>query len=92
MSDTWDITRAYKQFRVEDQISSSSYVSNELTGHRGMPKMSPELQKTLSKNVSEIFSNTVLHSCTQLDFTVADLGVGMRQNIKNCVGIDFFTC
>lgn len=98
LPDTWDTTIAYKQFKVSDEISFSAYVSNDLAGHRGMPKMSAELQKMLSQNVCEIFSNAVLHSRTQLgvfscgqffpkkdrlDFTIADLGIGMRRNVEN---------
>ena len=104
LPDTWDTTIAYKQFSVSDEISFSHYVSNDLSGHRGMPRMSAGLRKMFSQNVCEIFSNAVLHSRTQLgvfscgqffpkkdrlDFTIADLGVGMRQNIKNCVGVQF---
>ena len=95
--DTWDTTIAYKQFKVSDEIGFSSYVSNDLAGHRVCPKCQLELQKMFSQNVCEIFSNAMLHSRTQLgvfscgqffpkrdqlDFTVADLGVGMRRNVE----------
>ena len=59
--------------------------------------MSRGLLKKFRESIFEIFSNAVLHSRTRLgifscgqffpkqsrlDFTVADLGVGIRQNIK----------
>ena len=104
MTDTWDTTIAYRRFRVDDEVGFSGYVSGELVEHRSLPKMSIELRRAFSRNVSEVFSNAVHHSHTslgvfscgqyfpqkdRLDFTVADLGIGMRQNIKNYKGFDF---
>ena len=65
--------------------------------------MSPGLLKKFRESIFEIFSNAVLHSrskmgiftCGQffpvrhrLDFSVADLGIGMRQNIKDNTGLN----
>ena len=65
--------------------------------------MSVGLLKKFRESIFEIFSNAVLHSKTEqgifscgqffparhrLDFSVADLGVGMRRNIKDSLGLD----
>lgn len=65
--------------------------------------MSRGLLKKFRESIFEIFSNAVLHSRTrlgifscgqffpkrdQLAFSVADLGVGMRQNIRRHLGSD----
>ncbi len=65
--------------------------------------MSSGLLKRFRESIFEIFSNAVWHSRTQLgifscgqffptkgllNFTVADLGVGIRQNIQDYVGLD----
>ncbi len=68
-----------------------------------IPSMSMGLLKKFRESIFEIFSNAVLHSKTEqgifscgqffparhrLDFSVADLGIGMRQNIKESVGLE----
>ena len=65
--------------------------------------MSPGLLKKFRESIFEIFSNAVLHSRTRLgifscgqffpkknklDFTVADLGVGIRQNVCEYTGLN----
>ena len=102
--DTWDTTITCRRFNVSDEVIFSSYISQEFVGHRGLPKMSTELRKAFSQSVSEVFNNAVLHSQTQLgvfscgqyfpnkdrlDFTIADMGIGIRQNIKNYTGDDY---
>ena len=102
--DTWDTTITCRKFNVSDEVIFSSYISEEFVGHRGLPQMSTELRKAFSRNVSEVFNNAVHHSQTQLgvfscgqyfpkkdrlDFTIADMGIGIRQNIKNYMGVDF---
>ena len=68
---------------------------------REMLGMSPGLQKKFHEAIFEIFSNAVSHSHTemgifscgqfyparhQLNFTVADMGVGMRRKIQDHLG------
>lgn len=68
--------------------------------------MSRELLKKFRESLFEIFSNTALHSRTQLgifscgqffparnrlDFTVADLGVGIRTNVRGHLQCDLDT-
>ncbi len=101
--DRWGTTIAYQRFDVKDDRYFSGYIENELIHRSEIPKMLPGLLKKFRESIFEIFSNAVLHSDTdmgifscgqffprqhRLDFTVADLGVGMRQNIKNHIGLE----
>ncbi len=100
--DQWGTTISYQRFDKNDRYIVR-YVENEFMHRPEIPKMSPELLKKLSESVSEIFENAIWHSHTRLgifscgqffptkerlDFTVADLGIGIRQNIKDFMGLD----
>ena len=102
--DQWGTTITYKRFDVKDDHHFASYIEDELIYRSEIPKMSFELLKKFRESIFEIFSNAVSHSrsklgifsCGQffpnrnrLDFTVADLGVGIRQNIRDFNGHDF---
>lgn len=101
--DRWGTTIPYQRFDVKDDRYFADYIKNELIHRAEMPAMSPGLLKKFCESIFEIFSNAVLHSRTEmgifscgqffparhrLDFSVADLGIGMRQNIKNNTGLD----
>lgn len=103
LPDSWGTTISYQRFDVKDERHFVGYVENEFMHRSEMPEMSPGLQKKFRESIFEIFSNAVIHSRTelgifscgqffpaqnQLTFTVADLGIGIRQNIKNCLGFD----
>ncbi len=90
-------TIAYKRFDVEDERYFSEYIKEEFINRSEVPEMSLGLLKKFHESIFEIFSNAVLHSRTELgifscgqfyptrkslDFTVADLGVGIRENIR----------
>ena len=96
MPDRWGTTVAYQRFNIEDDRYFSSYIEQEFIHRPEMPEMSPGLLKKFRESVFEIFSNAVLHSHTELgifscgqffparnrlDFTVADLGIGIRKNV-----------
>ena len=95
--DQYDTTIAYRRFDVEDDHYFANYIESELIYRSEIPEMSPALLKKFRESIFEIFSNAVLHSSTdlgifscgqffpnrnRLDFTVADLGVSIPQNIK----------
>ena len=100
--DLWGTTIPYQRFDVKDDHYFAGYIENELIHRSEIPRMSPGLLKKFRESIFEIFSNAVLHSRTKLgifscgqffpnrnrlDFTVADLGVGIRQNIKDHTGL-----
>ena len=94
--DIWGTTIAYRRFDIDHSREFASYVEHEFLGRSEMPEMSPGLLKKFHNSLFEIFSNAVLHSCTEaifscgqffpkdskLNFVVADLGTGIRENIK----------
>ncbi|OQX08002.1 MAG: hypothetical protein BWK76_24170 [Desulfobulbaceae bacterium A2] len=101
--DRWGTTIPYRRFDVKDDRYFADYIEHELMHRSEIPAMSSGLTKKFRESIFEIFSNAVLHShskmgifsCGQffpkrdrLDFSVADLGVGMRRNIKDNTGLD----
>ena len=98
LPDQWGTTVFYERFDVEDDRYFSAYIEHEFIRRPEMPGMSPGLLKKFRESVFEIFSNAVLHSHSELgifscgqffpsrsqfDFTVADLGVGIRKNVRD---------
>ena len=96
--DQWGTTISYKRFDITDDHHFANYIESEFISRSEIPKMSDILLKKFRESIFEIFSNSVLHSqsdmgvfsCGQffpnqdrLIFTVADLGVGIRHNINN---------
>lgn len=94
--DTWGTTIPYKRFDIKDDRYFAGYIEDEFVHRPEMPDMSLGLLKKFREGVFEIFSNAVIHSQTTLGifscgqffpkrnnlvFSVADLGIGIRQNI-----------
>lgn len=101
LPDPWGTTISYQRFDVGDDRHFSDYVESKLMERSEMPAMSPGLAERFRESIFEIFSNAVLHSRTELGifscgqffpkkdrltFTVADLGVGIRENVENHLG------
>jgi hypothetical protein len=100
--DTYGSTIEYKRFEPKDDRYFADYVEKQLVG-KGIPEMSPGLVKKFRESIHEIFSNAVIHSQTKLgifscgqyfpkkhrlDFSVADLGIGIRRNLHDRLGLD----
>lgn len=96
--DQWSTTITYQRFDVEDDHYFAFYIEDELIHRSEMPQMSSGLLKKFRESIFEIFSNAVSHSRTKLgifscgqffpnldrlDFTVADLGVGIQRNVRD---------
>ena len=101
--DRWGTTIPYQRFDVKDDRFFGGYIEKELIRRPEMPDMSPGLLKKFRESIFEIFSNAVLHSRTEMGifscgqffpkrnrlvFSVADLGIGIRQNVKDNMGLD----
>jgi hypothetical protein len=101
-SDTYGSTVEYKRFEPKDDRYFAEYVEKQLVG-KGIPEMSSGLVKKFRESIYEIFSNAVIHSQTKLgifscgqyfpkkhrmDFSVADLGIGIQQNLHERLGLD----
>ena len=103
ISDAWGSTIPYQRFDIKDDRYFGGYIEAEFVHRTEMPCISSGLLKKFRESVFEIFSNAVMHSQTRLgifscgqyfptrhrlDFSVADLGIGIRQNVKDNVGLD----
>ena len=101
--DTYGTTIPYQHFDVIDGRFFADYVESKFVSRPEFPSMSAGLMKRLRESVFEIFSNAVIHSRTQLgifscgqffskrhclDFSVADLGISIRRNVKEHTGLD----
>ena len=101
--DNYGTTVPYQRFDVKDDRFFANYIEKELVHRSEIPTMSQGLLKKFRENIFEIFSNAVLHSRTELgifscgqffpkrnkiNFSVVDLGIGMRQNIKEHLKLD----
>lgn len=101
--DTWGTTIPYQRFDIKDDRYFAWYIEDEFVHRTEMPDMSPGLLKKFRESVFEIFSNAVIHSQTRqgifscgqffptrnnLDFSVADLGIGIRQNILDNIRLN----
>ena len=99
--DEWSTTISYKRFDIKDDHHFANFIENEFINRPEIPEMSDILLKKFRESIFEIYSNSVLHSQTELGifscgqffpnqdrlvFTVADLGVGIRFNINNHTG------
>lgn len=85
---------AYTWFQPAHDAVFAQYVEKQVTG-RGIPEMTPQLRKKFRQSIHEIFDNAVVHSGTdrifacgqlflkrhRLDFTIADIGIGIRESI-----------
>lgn len=103
LPDTWGTTIPYRRFEAKDDRYFASYIEEEFVRRSEMPRMSVGLVKKFRESVFEIFSNAVIHSQTKLgifscgqyfpkrdrlDFAVADLGIGIRQNVLRNAGLN----
>lgn len=102
--DEWGTTITYQRFETKDERYFANYIDNELMQRRQIPVMSLELKKKFTESIFEIFSNATFHSGTELGifscgqyhpknhllkFSVTDLGIGIRENIKKVRRFDF---
>jgi hypothetical protein len=101
--DRWRSTIPYQRFEIKDDRYFAKYIEDKFIRRTEMPGMSVPLQKKFRESVSEIFSNSVIHSQTKMGifscgqffpgqhclvFSVADLGIGIRENVKQHTGFD----
>jgi len=104
LPDRWGTTIPYRRFEAKDDRYFAGYIEAEFVHRSEMPQMSQGLLKKFRESVFEIFSNAVIHSQTKLgifscgqyfpkrnrlDFAVADLGIGIRRNVVDNIGIEF---
>ena len=100
--DSYQTTIEYQRFERRSARAFRDYVARHFVG-KGLPEMSQALQSKFRESISELLENAVDHSETRLgifacgqrfpkksrlDFSVADLGIGMRANVSKHTGLD----
>lgn len=100
--DTWGTTVEFKHFDEKDESYFGHYIEESLVG-KGLPTMTKVLMRKFRESLFEIFSNAIIHSGTNLgifscgqyfpakkrfDFSITDLGIGFKENIKHKARLD----
>lgn len=100
LTDTNQTTLPFKILKLTAGDQFNDYLDTYMRG-RGIPTMSKALTKRFRQSLFEIFLNANIHSqskagvfvCGQfyphkhrLDFTIADAGVGIRENVRRYTG------
>lgn len=103
LPDSTGTTIEYNRFTKADSSTFKDYVAKHFVG-KGIPNMSPQLHRKFRESIFEIFENAAFHSGTtdgiftcgqyfprdyRLDFSVADLGIGIRQKILNNLNLAY---
>lgn len=93
-------TLPFKKFKLQAGDQFSDYLDQYLKG-KGLPEMTYALTKKFRQSLLEIFQNSAIHSdsasgiftCGQffpkkqrIDFTIADAGIGIRENVRRYHG------
>jgi len=102
MRDRHETTIEYRRFLRREKEPFQDYIIDHFRhGSRGLPEMSDALLKAFRRSLFELYNNTVDHSeseygifaCGQfyprgnrLDFSIADLGIGIRERIRRDLG------
>lgn len=99
--DTHGTTIPYRRFNAGDERYFAAYLNKLLRG-KGLPKMSEALEGRFKNSILEVFVNATTHSESklgvfacgqyypnkqQLDFSVADAGIGIRRKIYKELGL-----
>jgi len=100
--DEWGTTIQYQRFERKDDRFFGAYIERHFKT-KAIPEMSPALRKKFWESIFELFSNAVIHSKTEMgiftcgqyfpnrkriDFTIADLGIGIRSNLLAQKGLN----
>lgn len=94
--DEKDTTIPYTKFSRTESKEFAFYVKEKLLDRKDMPNLSSELKSRVTAAITEIFSNSCLHTdtpyvyaCGQfypkmniLDFTLSDQGEGIREKVS----------
>ena len=101
LTDTNQTTLPFKIFKLSAGDQFNDYLDTYMKG-RGIPTMSKALTKRFRQSLFEIFLNATIHSASdsgifvcgqfypqkhRVDFTIADAGVGIRENVRKYTGM-----
>ncbi len=96
IEDDYSTVIPYRRLQRTDEGLFEEYLQQHLRG-KGIPRMTEGMGKLFKKKIFEVFQNAVIHSesklgifaCGQffpqkqkLDLTIADAGIGIRENVR----------
>jgi len=96
LSDSNGTTLPFRRIQLDDTTRFDGYIRRHVRG-KGIPIMSEALSSVFKRKLYEVFENAAIHSnsemgvccCGQyfpnkqcLDITIADAGIGIRQNVR----------
>lgn len=96
MPDQHETTLPFRRIQLDDKTRFDGYVRRHVRG-KGIPIMTEALGAVFKRKLYEVFENAAIHShsevgvccCGQffpkerhLDITIADAGIGIRQNVR----------
>jgi len=102
VNDIFSSTIPYKRFEPNEGRYFNYYIENEF-GNKNIPGMSDGLRGKFLQSLLEVFQNSVTHSHTKMgiyacgqyfhknswsNFTIVDLGRGIRNNLLEEIGKD----
>lgn len=103
LDDSYGSTIQYQRFERKDDRFFGAYIEQHFK-NKAIPDMSNALRKKFWESIFELFSNSVIHSETELgiftcgqyfhtrqkiDFAIADLGIGISQTLVKKKGLHF---
>lgn len=106
LTDIYQTTLPFDIFNTTEENRFYDYIIKYMQG-KGIPAMSPELTKRFRQSLLELFLNAAHHSesksgifaCGQyypqkqrLDFTIADAGIGIPENVRRYRKIKISSC
>ena len=102
--DVHGTTIGYRRFSLRDKEPFQDYIVRHFKpGSRGLPSMTDALSRKFRESLFEVYGNAIDHSETQLgifacgqyyphnhrlDFSIADLGIGIRGRILKDLGAE----
>jgi signal transduction histidine kinase len=96
LDDNYRTTIPYKRLQQSDEGLFEEYLQRHLKG-KGIPSMTEGMGKVFKQKIFEVFQNAVIHSASELgifvcgqffpqkqklDLTIADAGIGIRDNVR----------
>lgn len=100
-SDTYGTTMAFHRFSRSERDQFTEYIQSQFRG-KGLPKMTPALQRRFRQSIFELFENAVAHSNTdlgifacgqffphrnELHFCITDRGVGIPRRVRDFLAL-----
>lgn len=101
LADSYGTAMPYRRVDLSDERYFASYLG-KYTQNKGIPKMTPALQRRFFESIGELYANAMMHSQSRLgvfvcgqhfpkkhcfDFCISDAGAGFEGSILRAFGL-----